>query len=313
MMDTEPAGATIVAVLGGSGFLGRAIIRQLRSRGVAVRPVPAPRLEARIDELTPTGRESIVDDLAARLDGARVVVNAAGIADPAAPHGPGLYGANTLLPLLVARAGADVKVERFVHVSSISVQGDGDLDETSRTAPFSPYSRSRALAERLLLAGSDLDTVVFRPTSVHGPDRAVTRSLVRFARSGLSCVAGAGSASTPQVLVSDVAAAVTELALTERAVPPIVIQPPNGMTTGMLLRLLGGHEPRHLPDRLARTALRTLRRATGSSLTVTAHARRVEMLLFGRRQVPGWLAEQGLAPGLEPPQWQCLAAAAGAR
>lgn len=305
--------STVVAVVGGSGFIGQAIVSALRHRGAQVRTVAAPRVEASLDGLTIAGHESMVDGLAGQFDGAQVVVNAAGIADPAAPDDPHLYGANTLVPLLVARAGAQTKAARFVHLSSISVQGDGDLDETARTAPFSPYSRSRAVAERLLLGESDLDTVVFRPTSVHGPGRAVTRSLVRFARSGLSCVAGDGSAGTPQVLVSDVAAAVTELALVEGRVPPIVIQPPNGMTTGLLLRLLGGREPRHLPHGLVRAALGGLRRATRSSLAVTAQARRAEMLLFGRRQVPGWLAEQGLAPPLRPRQWQELAAEVTAR
>jgi UDP-glucose 4-epimerase len=305
--------STVVAVVGGSGFIGRAIVEHLRSRGAQVRTVSAPRLEASLTELTINGHESVVDGLVGQFDGAQVVINAAGIADPAAPENPQLYGANTLLPLLVARAGADAKAARFVHLSSISVQGDGDLDESARTAPFSPYSRSRAVAERRLLAESDLDTVVFRPTSVHGPDRAVTRSLVRFARSGLSCVAGDGSAGTPQVMASDVAAAVTELALIEGGVPSIVIQPPNGMTTGLLLRLLGGREPRHLPYRLARLALHTLRRAARSSLPATAHARRAEMLLFGRRQVPGWLAEQGFAPPLRPQEWERLAAEAATR
>lgn len=305
-----PGASGVVAVLGGGGFLGTAVVSRLRARGVAARVVATPRLNATPQTLAagvPTGDHAeVVDALAVLLDGAAVVINAAGVADPAAADTPALYGANALLPVLAARACARVGVHRLIHVSSIAVQGDGDLDETARTAPFSPYSRSRALGEILLLGHSDLDTVIFRPTSVHGGNRAVTRSLIRFARSGMSCVAGNGNAPTPQVLVGDVADALGHLALAQGPVPSIVIQPPNGMTTGLLLRLLGGREPRHLPYRLARDALRGIRAGARYSLRATAHTRRVEMLLFGRRQVPGWLSEHGLAPVLCGQDWQRL-------
>jgi UDP-glucose 4-epimerase len=187
------------------------------------------------------------------------------------------------------------------------VQGRGSLDETPRTSPFSPYSRSKALAESLLLREEAASQVLFRKPWVHDIGRVNTLALVRLAGSRASCVAGDGSAPTPQVLIGDVAAAVAHLALFRGPVPSIVLQPPSGMTTGLLLRLLGGREPRHLPYAAARCIAGGAWIGAGMSRRANAYARRIEMLLFGKRQVPGWLADQGAVPPLRAESWQRLA------
>ncbi|WLS45133.1 NAD(P)-dependent oxidoreductase [Micromonospora profundi] len=301
-----------IAVLGSSGFVGRAVVTELRSRGIEVQTVPAPRLSwplaqaLRVDSV-PSGRDDeAVADLARQLDGAQVVINTAGLPNGSAPDSAELYGGNALLPTLVARASALVGATRMVHVSSAAAQGALALDETARTTPFSPYSRSKAIGERMLRHEDCIDTVIYRSTWVHDVDRPNTRALVRLAQSRLSCVAGAGDAPTPQVLIEDVVASIVHLGLVNGPVPSIVLQPPNGMTTGLLLRLLGGREPRHIPARLARYATSGINAYGKTSLRANAHARRVDMLLFGKPQVPGWLAEQGLAPQLRPEAWERL-------
>lgn len=310
--ESGPTQAVTVAVLGATGFVGRAAAGELRGRGAQVRTVATPRLRwpyGRPDELRalPSGAcQDVVDDLAEQLAGVRAVVNAAGLPDGNAVAGPALYGANALLPVLVARACAAAGVERYVHVSSAVVQGGGPLDETARTAPFSPYSHAKALGERLLLAEPPADRVLFRATWVHDVGKPQTRTLVRLARSPMACVAGDGTAPTPQVLVGDVAASITDLASTRDTVPAIVMQPPNGMTTALLLRLLGDREPRRVPHRLARTAVRGLRAYGRLGRHAHAHARRAELLLFGRSQVGGWLAGRGAAPALRPESWRRL-------
>lgn len=328
MPDLSPAASTgrapgrpvsVVALLGSTGFVGGAVADELRRRGIEVRTVAAPRLRwprgwpYGADTPPPGVAPQIVDGLARRLEGAQVVVNAAGAPSGTAPATPELYGANSLLPVLAARACAAAGAGRYVHLSSAAVQGSQPLDETPRTAPFSPYSHSKALGERLLLAEPAADRVLFRATWVHDADRDNTRALVRLASSPLSCVAGDGSAPTPQVLVGDIADAVAHLVLVRGPVPPIVLQPPNGMTTGLLLRLLGGREPRRVPPRVARAALRGLRAYGRTGPRANAHARRIDMLLFGRGQVPGWLAGQGVAPELRPERWRRLGCAAPVR
>ncbi|MEU4552294.1 NAD-dependent epimerase/dehydratase family protein [Micromonospora violae] len=301
-----------VAVLGSSGFVGRAVVAELRRRGAEVHLVTTPRLawplvEALRSESVPADlQRDVVEALAAQLDGAHSVINTAGLPNGSAPDSAALYGGNSLLPTLVARAATLVNAGRLVHVSSAAAQGAMDLDETPRTLPFSPYSRSKAIGERLLQREDHIDSVIYRSTWVHDVDRPNTRALIRLAQSPLSCVAGDGTAPTPQVLIDDVAAAIAHLGLVDGPVPPIVVQPHNGMTTGLLLRLLGGREPRHLPRRMARYATRCLAAYGRTSLNANAHARRVDMLLFGKRQTPGWLAGQGLAPQLHPEAWERL-------
>jgi len=311
----RPAGAVgVVAVLGGTGFVGAAVVAELRRRAIEVRTVTAPRITwpaGQPYDARPPGapHPDLVDRLARHLDGAQVVVNAAGMPEGTAPAGPSLYGANALLPALVAGACAAARVRRYVHLSSAVVQGRKPLDETARTDPFSPYSHSKALGERMLLAEPVVDQALFRSTWVHDVGRRNTGSLIRLARSPLACVAGDGGAPTPQVLIGDIAASVAHLVCAPGPVPPIVLQPASGMTTGLLLRLLGDREPRRVPHRAARAAVRGLHGYGRLGSRARAHARRAEMLLFGRAQVPGWLASQGVVPELRPEAWRRLAAA----
>jgi UDP-glucose 4-epimerase len=309
-------GISRATVLGASGFIGRAIVDELRGNGVEVTCVSAPRkgwLGPYPDHrrpVQPVLPDAEVEDLAGQLAGAELVVNAAGLAEADAPRSRELFGANAALPFLVARACASVGTRRYIHLSSIVVQGNGPLDETRRTAPFSPYSYSRAIGEDLLLRDPLVDTIVFRPTPVQGGQKRNTRRLVRLARSAAACVAGDGSLPTPQVLVTEVAEAVTYVGLTTNTPPPIVIQPHNGMTTGRLLTLLGGKEPRRLPLRPTHLLMERMLALTSRTPRAHGRVRRLDMLLLGRTQVPGWLAGQGLTPSVDGPAWQALAAEA---
>ena len=293
-------------VLGATGFVGAAVVRALEARGVAVRPVRAPRLATGARDLAalrvelasaPVQRHLAV--LRAELDGADVVVNCAGLAQ-ATSSGDALYGADALLPGVVAAAcpaGA-----RLVHVSSAAVQGRRPvLDESTDVEPFSPYSRAKALGE--LMVGSRGTS--FRPTSVHGQGRAVTRTLAGLCASPLASVAGAGTRPTPQVHVANVADAIAFTATTDEQLPPVVLQPSEGFTTASLVRHLGGREPRHVPESLARRLI-DLGHAVGArSGRVSGLTRRVEMLWTGQAQSSGWL-DTRWAPVAGPDAWEDL-------
>jgi UDP-glucose 4-epimerase len=278
--DTGP-----VAVLGASGFVGSHVVMSLTERGVDVRPVRAPRLDATsrtaeglMIELSRPDVVAETERLRAELADAVAVVNAAGLAH-ATGAGDDLFGANALLPAVVAEA-APAGI-RLVHVSSAAVQGRMDpLDETSQRAPFSPYSTSKALGEEL--AGSRAGTVCFRPTSV----------------------AGRGEGPTPQVLVENVADAVAHVALMQQAPPGIVLQPWEGLTVGGLARDFGGREPRHVWPWLARLVV-LLMGGVGAVFSPAAGvARRLEMLWFGQRQVAGWLTTTGWSAPMGRQRWK---------
>jgi UDP-glucose 4-epimerase len=293
--------ASQVAVLGSTGFVGSAVVDALARRGAVVRRVTAPRLSSDARDLNRL-RAGLADPGVVReterlredLADCSVVVNVAGLATATAGGDDLLVGADALLPGVVASATPGRA--RLVHVSSAAVQGRREvLDESAEVHPFSPYSAAKAWGEALVRERAG-DTVCFRPTSVHGPGRAVTRTLARALRSPVASVAGAGDLPTPQVLVANVADAVAYVATTSEQPPPVVLQPWEGLTTAELVRLLGGREPRHVPELAARAAVASGYRVARWSSGAAGTARRLEMMWFGQRQEPGWLDDRWRPP-----------------
>src|SRR5688572_16201119 len=135
-----------VAVLGATGFVGRATVKALESHGAEVRSVRAPRLTVAPQAARTAWRDlpDVVANLAARLDGCEVVICCAGNPDASAQDLSVLFGVNAGLPGVVAAAAHAAGARRLVHVSSAAVQGAAaQLDATSVVYAFSPYARSK--------------------------------------------------------------------------------------------------------------------------------------------------------------------------
>lgn len=184
-------------VFGGTGFLGRRIVRRLVEDGWRVR-VAARRPGA---GRAPAGAEPVRADLrdeasvAAALAGADAAVNAVslyvekGEVRFSAIHEEGA----ARLASLAAGAG----VARLVHISGIGA----DARSPSR------YIRSRGLGERLVREAFPAATLV-RPCVMFGPDDAFFNAFARILRtSPVFPLIGGGTRLQP-VFVEDVAAAV---------------------------------------------------------------------------------------------------------
>ncbi|HEY8429536.1 MAG TPA: NAD-dependent epimerase/dehydratase family protein, partial [Sandaracinaceae bacterium] len=110
-----------VLVDGAAGFLGRHVVEALLRRGLAVRatdraPMPAwPGVE-RVE------RDLAEGSLRPLFEGVTHVVHVAGLFDLSAPRET-LFANNEGVTRRVARAAALAGVERFVHVSSVTVYG----------------------------------------------------------------------------------------------------------------------------------------------------------------------------------------------
>ncbi|WP_247826485.1 NAD-dependent epimerase/dehydratase family protein [Arthrobacter antioxidans] len=291
-------------VLGGSGFVGSAVLRALHASGIEAHGLSASRLATAADApvaLLATADATDTAGLEAAMAGYDVVVNAAGLATPSATGGTDLLGANALLPAVVARAASAAGVRRLIHLSSAAVQGRTPmLDETGTVRPFSAYSRSKALGEQALdLAAArepSLSVVTVRATSVQGEGRPTTAALARLARSPLASVASPGTARSPITSVDSLAELVLALGTHPGALPARVLQPWEGLTVRTVLEAAGGH-PRVLPAALCRAAVRG--GYLVSSLVrgrLDGHVRRVELMWFGQDQVPGWAAGHGVVP-----------------
>lgn len=299
-----------LVVVGGSGFVGSAVVGYAHMLGLPVVSVPAPRLQIDPGATVHPPRQEAwakeIESLAAELARGVNVVNAAGMAEAGARDSPRLFGANALLPWLVGQSAVAAGARRMVHISSAAVKGTLPLDASTSAAPFSPYSRSKHLGEVWVQSVDGLEVTILRPTSVHGVGRPVTERLQRVARSPLSSVAGQGRRRTPQVQVETVARSVILLAHHRGPVPSITLTPDEEIETGRFMQLLGGHPPLRVPESIARLIVGAAERAGHWNGAMAANARRLELMWFGQPQARSWLDNH---PGARAPRsgWRMLA------
>jgi nucleoside-diphosphate-sugar epimerase len=181
-------------VTGGSGFVGRNLIRALVARGDTVRALArSPQSQAAVAAL---GAVPVAGDLASvpleSLRGCNVVIHAAAEVAEWGPrarfHEVNVEGTRRLLA-----STRSAGVPRFVHIGTEAAYANGqplaNLDET-RAIPRDPlprYPETKAEAERLVLAANShsLHTIVVRPRLIWGDDdTSVLPSLVELVKQG---------------------------------------------------------------------------------------------------------------------------------
>src|SRR5437763_12966979 len=190
----------LVALTGGTGFVGRHVTATLVARGHRVRVLARDPARARFPSEQPV--EIVAGGLADRaaLDrlagGADALIHLVGIiVEQGAQTFTSVHVAGTQALLGAARQAG---VERFVHMSAV-----GARDEPGAT----PYHGTKWHAEELDRA-SGLSHAVFRPSIVNGPESPPIRTLARLHRwSPVVPVFGDGHFPTPPVWVEDVALA----------------------------------------------------------------------------------------------------------
>lgn len=154
-----------VTIFGGSGFLGRHLVRRLAKTGaritIAVRDPEAAKFlrpMGDVGQVTPM-KVNILDDrsVAAAVEGAEAVVNLIGVLYESGRHS--FQAVHAEAPVRMARAAKAVGAERFVHVSAIGADAAGP----------SNYARSKAAGEAGLLSAFPTATIL-RPSIVFGPE-----------------------------------------------------------------------------------------------------------------------------------------------
>ena len=209
----------IATVFGGSGFIGRHVVRALAQDGWRVRV--ATRRPDLAHYLQPLGRVGQIqavqanvrypESVAAALRGCDAVVNLVGIQVESGAQT--FEAAHVAGARAVAQAAREAGVSRFVLMSGIGV------DEHST----SPYVRSRALGEAATREAFP-DAVVLRPSVVFGPEDRFFNRFATLARFMMALpLFGGGAARLQPVYVGDVAKAVA-LSLVGKAAPGMVYE-----------------------------------------------------------------------------------------
>ncbi len=183
-------------VTGGSGFVGRNLIRALHARGDEVRALArSDRSMQTVAKLGATAVRGDLGDAAGLRDGMRgcdVVFHAAAEVTGRAPR-ERFEQANVIGTRNVLAAAREANVPVLVHVSTEAVLADGSslkrVDETHPRPlrPLPGYPETKARAEALVQQANspELRTVIVRPRFIWGADdTSVLAQLVGAVRSG---------------------------------------------------------------------------------------------------------------------------------
>ena len=194
---------TVATVFGGSGFIGRYVVKRLAARGYVVRvAVRYPEAALFLKPMGDVGQivplaASVTDEASATraIEGSEFVVNAVGILAESRPgdfqriHAEG--------PGRIARIAAASGVRKLVHLSALGADPASD----------SLYASSKAAGEVNVRQAFPLATIL-RPSVVFGPEDRFFNRFAGMARMLPFMPVVAGGAKFQPVYVGDVADAV---------------------------------------------------------------------------------------------------------
>jgi uncharacterized protein YbjT (DUF2867 family) len=193
-------GMSCVTVFGGTGFVGRRVVRHLRESGTRVRIVSRHRRPTEDD-----GMEEIAADahdersVEAAVAGADGVVNAISLY---VEHGSDTFhSVHVEAAGKIARAARWAGSRRFVHISGIGADA----------ASSSPYIRSRGEGEAAVQTAFP-GAVIVRPAVMFAADDAFLTTILRLLRSLPAYpIFGDGRTRLQPVHADDVAMAIAEI------------------------------------------------------------------------------------------------------
>lgn len=195
---------TLVTVFGGSGFLGRHVVRALAQRDYRLRVgVRRPELAGHLQPLGKVGQINPVQanvrypaSLDAAMRGSRVVVNLVGILSEGGAQR--FNAVQTEGARAIAEAAARIGA-RVVHVSAIGANANS----------ASRYATSKALGEQAVLDVTPGATII-RPSIVFGPEDHFTNRFAALARLFPALPLIGADTKLQPVYVGDVASAIAD-------------------------------------------------------------------------------------------------------
>ena len=210
----------MILVTGANGFIGRHLVATLDATGVPCRALlssPNEDFTQRFPAVKTVCGDLLSEAvLAEALAGTKIVIHLA--SKNIDQDGEGFERVNVEGTRRLCAAAVDADVERFLYLSSVGVYGHGshqNSDESTPRNPDTPFSRSKAAAEDLVLhhhRSGDFTGIILRHRFVYGEgDRAVLPRLIRAARKYRFWIGG-GRALMSLVSAADLAAVLGRLA-----------------------------------------------------------------------------------------------------
>jgi uncharacterized protein YbjT (DUF2867 family) len=206
-MTLQSKSETLVTVFGGSGFLGRHVVRALANRQYRVRvAVRRPELCGYLRPMGRVGQINAVQanlrypqSVAAAVREADIVINLVGVLFERGRQGFDAVHAEGAEAVALAAKGVGA---RLIHVSAIGADADSP----------SLYAQSKAEGERLVL-GAQPEAAIMRPSIVFGPEDDFFNRFAALARLAPALpLVGGGHTRFQPVFVGDVAEAVAKAA-----------------------------------------------------------------------------------------------------
>jgi NADH dehydrogenase len=196
---------TLVTVFGGSGFLGRNVVRALAKRDYRIRvAVRRPELAGHLQPLGRVGQIHAVQanvrypaSVEAAMRDSHVAINLVGILAKS--------GAQTFEAVQARGAEAIAKAAAVAGASMVHVSAIGANERSS-----SQYARTKANGEKSVLAALPSATIM-RPSVLFGPEDEFTNRFAGLARlSPALPLIGGGTTRMQPVYVGDVATAIAD-------------------------------------------------------------------------------------------------------
>lgn len=204
-----------VLVTGATGFTGGYLCDALVEKGYRVRalslesqdysPLEKMGIDVAVGDLTKK------ETLAPAVKDIDIVFHIAAIFREQDVPNQYFYDVNVDGTKNLLEASVEAGVKRFVHCSTVGVQGEIKNPPAAEDAPYNPgdvYQRSKVEGEKLALKffeENDIEGVVFRPVGIYGPGDMRFLKIFKFVNSGKFRMIGDGEVLYHLTYVTDLA------------------------------------------------------------------------------------------------------------
>lgn len=211
-----------VTILGGSGFIGTALCKQLAGASIPFHIIDLKESE-RFSDLTTLGDIRDIETMREHMDG-DVVVNLAAVHRDDVSESKAYYDTNVDGSRVVAQVATEKGVKCLVFTSTVAVYGFAPIgtDELGEANPFNHYGKSKFEAEKIYQRWHDQlpesrQLIIVRPTVVFGEgNRGNVYNLLQQIASRRFIMVGDGRNKKSMAYVKNVAAFIVDSILSDQ-------------------------------------------------------------------------------------------------